>query len=117
LFVGELFYDLKPYELYNGFNNIDNLLWYPISRTTSIENNINRTEGDTYYQRWDCLKTYPATIEDETNKVVDITSFMVETHKNLDARTDSNRDFYNIMSRPENFNLFNPVYDSVNNLF
>jgi hypothetical protein len=78
---------------------------------------VHETEGDTYYQRWDCLKTYPTTTEDETNKVVDITSFMVESHKNLDERTDSNRDLYNIMSRPENFNLFNSVYDTAPNIF
>lgn len=117
LFVGELFYDLKPNQLYGGFNNIENLLWYPVSKITPIDKDVHETEGDTYYQRWDCLKTYPTTIEDETNKVVDITSFMVESHKNLDERTDSNRDLYNIMSRPENFNLFNPVYDTAPNIF
>ena len=117
LFVGELFYDLKPNQLYGGFNNIENLLWYPVSKITPIDKDVHETEGDTYYQRWDCLKTYPTTTEDETNKVVDITSFMVESHKNLDGRTDPNRDLYNIMSRPENFNLFNPVYDTVPNIF
>ena len=117
LLIGELYYDLEPYELYNGFNNLENLLWYPISKTTPIDYNIVNTEGDTYYQRWDCLKTYPTTTEDETNKVVDIASVMVESRINLDQRTDSNRDFYNIMSRPENFNLFNPVYDTSSNLF
>ena len=117
LFVGELFYDLKPNQLYGGFNNIENLLWYPISKITPIDKDVHETEGDTYYQRWDCLKTYPTTTEDETNKVVDITSFMVESHKNLDGRTDPNRDLYNIMSRPENFNLFNPVYDTAPNIF
>lgn len=117
LFVGELFYDLKPNQLYGGFSNIENLLWYPVSKITPIDKDVHETEGDTYYQRWDCLKTYPTTTEDETNKVVDITSFMVESHKNLDGRTDPNRDLYNIMSRPENFNLFNPVYDTAPNIF
>ena len=117
LYVGELYYDLQPNQLYGGFNNIENLLWYPISKITPIDKDVHETEGDTYYQRWDCLKTYPTTTEDETNKVVDITSFMVESHKNLDGRTDPNRDLYNIMSRPENFNLFNPVYDTAPNIF
>lgn len=116
LFVGELYYDLKPHELYNGYSNMDNLLWYPVSGVTPLGEHVEKTFGDTYYQRWDCLKTYPTT-EEDTNKVVDITSFMVESHKNLDERTDLNRDFYNLMSRPSNFNLFNPVYDFKNNLF
>ena len=116
LFIGELYSDLKAEELYNGYDYIDKLVWYPISKTVSINEDIKHADGDTYYQRWDCLKTYPAT-EEDVNKVVDITSFMVETHRNLDERTDNNRGSYNIMSRPENFNQFNPVYDNVPNIF
>lgn len=116
LFIGELYSDLKAEELYNGYDYIDKLVWYPISETISINEDVQHAEGDTYYQRWDCLKTYPST-EEDMNKVVDITSFMVETHRNLDERTDNNRGSYNIMSRPENFNQFNPVYDNVPNIF
>lgn len=116
LFIGELYSDLKAEELYNGYDYIDKLVWYPISETISINEDVKHAEGDTYYQRWDCLKTYPAT-EEDVNKVVDITSFMVETHRNLDERTDNNRGSYNIMSRPENFNQFNPVYDNAPNIF
>ena len=118
LFIGELYYDLKPKDLYNGFNTatMDNLVWYPVSPVTPIGEDVKRMSGDTYYQRWDCLKTYPST-EEDLNKVVDITSCMLETHTNLDARTDSNRASFNMMSRPSNFNLFNSVYDSYNNIF
>lgn len=118
LFIGELYYDLKPKDLYNGFNTatMDNLVWYPVSPVTPIGEDVKRMTGDTYYQRWDCLKTYPSN-EEDVNKVVDITSCMLETHTNLDARIDSNRASFNMMSRPSNFNLFNSVYDSYNNIF
>lgn len=48
------------------------------------------TEGDTYYQRYDCIKTYPFTDED-TNQNTEILSFMCETHVNIDGRYDQNR--------------------------
>lgn len=74
-------------------------------------------EGDTYYQRWDCLKTYPFTEESE-NKVVDITSFMVESHINLDGRCDVNRGNNNLLNaRPTNFGLINPSYTQADNVF
>lgn len=75
------------------------------------------TVGDIYYQRYDCLKTYPFTKED-TNQVVEILSFMCETHTNLDGRYDRNRgQIDNTMMSPENFNLLNPVYNQTNNFF
>lgn len=46
--------------------------------------------GDTYFQRYDCLKTYAFTPEDP-NQVVEIGSFMLETHVNIDGRYDRNR--------------------------
>lgn len=119
LFIGEIYKDI-PYEsLYggNGDSDLRKLNWIPISKTVPVtQTEVANMEGDTYYQRWDCLKTYPTT-EEDVNQVVDITSFMVETHKNLDERTDVNRTNFNIMSRPTNFNLFNDVYDFKNDLF
>jgi hypothetical protein len=68
------------------------------------------TWGDTYYQRWDCLKTYPTTEEDK-NSIVDVLSFMVETHINIDGRCDVNRGIDNLINaRPNNFNLLNKAY-------
>lgn len=119
LFIGELYKDIKHKELYGGFDKaqINNLIWYPASAITPIDKDVEIMEGDTYFQRWDCLKTYPSTDENFENKVVDITSFMLETHFNLDARVDKNRGTFNLMTRPSNFNLFNPVYDFKNNIF
>ena len=78
---------------------------------------ITKTWGDTYYQRWDCMKTFPTTEEDK-NSVVDILSFMVESHQNLDGRCDVNRGIINLVNaRPTNFNLFNDAYNQTDNLF
>lgn len=74
-------------------------------------------EGDTYYQRYDCLKTYPFTLDDQ-NSVVDILSFMCETRVNIDGRYDRNRGkLSNLYTTPVNFNLLNPAYSQTDNFF
>lgn len=74
------------------------------------------TEGDTYFQRYDCLKTYGE--QGYQQSVVDILSFICETRVNLDARIDSNRGLIdNRLMNPDIFNLFNPVYNQKNNYF
>ena len=73
--------------------------------------------GDTWYSRYDCLKTYPFTQEDE-NSVVEIGSFMVETRINIDGRYDRNRgQISNLNMSPVNFNLINEVYSQRDNFF
>ena len=96
-------------------------VWIPISEPVRIvaNSNINLVSswGDTYFQRWDCLKTYAYTNED-INQVVDIASFMVESHCNLDGRYDRNRgQISNLNMSPRNYNLYNPVYSQRNNFF
>lgn len=88
-------------------------------RIYSSDENITLqwTEGDTYYQRYDCLKTYPFTTEDY-NQVTEILSFMCETHKNIDGRYDKNRgQLKTYLMKPTNFNQLNPVYSQMNNFF
>lgn len=73
--------------------------------------------GDTYLQRYECLKTYPFTSEDK-NQVIEIASFIVETRVNIDGRYDRNRgQISNLNMTPQNFNLINPVYSQMNNFF
>lgn len=73
--------------------------------------------GDTYYQRYDCLKTYPYTPED-LNQIVEIGSFMLETRINIDGRYDRNRgQSNNLNMTPKNFNLMNYVYSQKDNFF
>lgn len=78
---------------------------------------VNFEYGDTYYQRWDCLKTYPST-SDDINQLVEIVSFALETRYNIAGRYDRNRgQLSNLHMNPGNFNLFNPVYSQVDNFF
>jgi hypothetical protein len=75
------------------------------------------TEGDTYYQRYDCLKTYPFTVEDQ-NQIVEILSFMCETRVNIDGRWDRNRgQADNTNMRPDIFNKINEAYTQQDNFF
>ena len=100
---------------------IHNNLWYPAGPAVEIRQNVDTViqymYGDTYYQRYDCLKTYPFTDED-TNSIIEIGSFMVETRINMDGRYDKNRaNIQNFMLNPTNFNLINPVYSQMDNFF
>ena len=118
-YIGELYRDIEYSTLYGGYgeNALEQSTWIPISNPTNIEYSTNDTWGDTYYQRWECLNTYPST-EEDLNSVVDIVSFMVETHINLEGRYDKNRNGLNILNaRPDNFNKINPVYSQTNNYF
>lgn len=75
------------------------------------------TEGDTYYMRYDCLKTYPRSTED-INQIVDIFSFMCETRINLDGRCDINRALTdNTTVNNANFNIINKAYTQSDNFF
>lgn len=79
--------------------------------------NLQWTIGDTYYQRFDTLKTY-AHDDSAQNSIIDITSFMVETRVNVDGRYDRNRgQESNLQMSPTNFNLINNVYSQRDNFF
>lgn len=96
-------------------------LWFPASEAISIKPNtaaeLPFKWGDTWYSRYDCLKTYPFTHEDE-NQVVEIGSFMCETRVNIDGRHDRNRgQLSNLNMTPQNFNLLNSVYNQKDNFF
>ncbi len=87
----------------------------PIAKTTTVT--VPYTVGDTFFERYDCLKTYPYTTED-VNSVVEIVSFYCESRINLDGRYDRNRgQVNNLTMTPANFNLMNPVYNQTNNYF
>lgn len=97
-------------------------LWIPAGRAVTLRNTEDSTVvpfeyGDTWYSRYDCLKTYPFTQEDE-NKVVEIGSFMCETRVNIDGRYDRNRgQLSNLNMTPQNFNLLNNIYSQKDNYF
>lgn len=87
-----------------------------IKLPTSGEINIKWTKGDTYYQRYDCLKTYPYSHEAK-NSIVDVLSCMIQTRINLDGRYDKNRCSDILHIEPNNFNKLNDVYSQADNFF
>ena len=103
---------------------LENNIWIPACEPVSLDNTGDEGEvnllykyGDTWYSRYDCLKTYPFTQEDE-NQVVEIGSFMCETRVNIDGRYDKNRgQLSNLNMTPQNFNLLNEVYSQKDNFF
>lgn len=127
LWLGELYND----NVQNRFGGqteeaFENNVWLPCGDPISLVDTNNEVkdsvtirweEGDTYFQRYDHIKTYPFTLEDQ-NAVTDIVSFMCETRVNIDGRYDRNRgQTSNFSITPENFNLMNGVYSQPNNFF
>lgn len=127
LWLGELYND----NVQNRFGGqteeaFENNVWLPCGDPISLVDTNNGVkssitirweEGDTYFQRYDHIKTYPFTLEDQ-NAVTDIVSFMCETRVNIDGRYDRNRgQTSNFSVTPENFNLMNDVYSQPNNFF
>lgn len=98
--------------------NYQNASWYVASEPYKTgENCIIATIGDTYYQRYDCLKTYPYSPEDQ-NQIVEIFSFMCETRTNIDGRYDGNRGLLdNTLISRTNFNLLNKAYTQDDNFY
>lgn len=127
LFLAELYND----NVQNRFGGqteeaFENNQWLPAGESYSLLNAngtpvnyliIRYTEGDTFFQRYDCMKVYPSTLEDQ-NSVNEIVSFMCETRVNIEGRYDKNRgQINNLAMTPTNFNMMNPVYNQTNNFF
>lgn len=122
LWLGELYNDTVV-NRFGGISDeaIANNKWEPCGPKVKLRRGVNVTvrwtEGDTYFQRYDCLKTYPFAEGDE-NSIVDILSFMCETRVNIDGRFDRMRgNISNLQATPETFNLLNKVYSQRNNFF
>lgn len=132
LYIGEIYYDYSaPGAVDNRYGGIKPsdvernrfVVAGPPRRIQDILNETNPSnkyiignDGDTYFQRWDCLKTKP--FRGATNGVIDITSVMLETHINIDGRTDLQRGMTKIASiDPENFGLVNEVYSQQDNFY
>lgn len=118
LYMAEVYEDIDADDIYG--TNYENLRWNVASRAVPISSGSSTynllISGDTYFQRWDCMKTYPFTNEDQ-NSIVEIVSFMVETQNNIAARTDRNRGKQdNTTMSPTNFNLYNSVYNQSQDL-
>ena len=77
---------------------------------------VDWLQGDWYYQRWDCLRAYPKSVEDKC-QVVEIVSVMLETRRNIDGRYDSHAGEPFLQANPNNFCLINDSYTQENNFF
>lgn len=122
--IAELYRDVPASQRFGGTSE-DALLnnqFLPCGKSVSLENITKDLIlvgdiGDTYYMRYDNLKTYPYTRED-INQVVEIFSFMCETRINLDGRSDRNRGLIdNTLIDNTNFNYINQSYTQKDNLF
>lgn len=123
LWVGEICRDTNEDLMFGGTTEdaLKANLWFPCGESVKINNGtttkIEWKYGDTWYERYDCLKTYPFTMEDE-NSIVEIASFMCETRVNIDGRYDKNRgQDSNLFMTPKNFNLINNVYTQHDSFF
>lgn len=130
LLMGELYreplynWDDTDYPYFSG--NTDEAaksnLWIPAGKAVKLNHEqssvvVEFTQGDTWYTRYDCLKTYPFTNEDQ-NQIIEIASFLCESRINGDGRYDRNRgQMSNLTMSPTNFNLLNPVYSNHDNFF
>lgn len=121
--IVEIYRDIDKDTLFGGTSEdaLRENTWVPCGEPVWLNENdgvvVSFEYGDTYYQRWDCLKTYPFTTDD-VNQVVEIGSFTLETRYNIAGRYDRNRgQLSNLHMTPLNFNLFNPVYSQVDNFF
>lgn len=115
-------------EILNKFGgNTDDALehnvWIPAGESITLSTlrdnfyELKWKEGDTYFQRYDCLKTYPYSNE-SMNNIVEILSFMCETRVNVAGRYDKNRGLIdNTFITNENFNLINKAYTQDDNFF
>lgn len=72
--------------------------------------------GDTYYQDYEILKTYPLSFEAE-NCVTEILRVKLETYWNMDCRYDTWENTPTFATSPANWNLMNPIYNQKDNFF
>lgn len=123
LLIGELVREGNTDQKFGGpyILSKTNNMWYPAGDPVVLPNSgdvtIDFQYGDTWYSRYDCLKTYPFTQEDE-NSIIEIGSFLCETRVNIDGRYDRNRNKVdNLNVTPQIFNLVNEVYTQKDNFF
>lgn len=119
LLMGELTRDNTSNFENNDESSLKDCLWLPAGDSVPLSSDMTITfkYGDTYYQRYDCLKTYSFTLEDP-NSIVEIGSFMCETRINIDGRYDKNRgNTSNLNVLNTNFNKINPVYTQRDTFF
>lgn len=118
--IGELYRNVENKFGATDRVSLSRLSWVqagPDVQIRSVNTHINYLYGDTFYQRYDSLKTYAFSSE-ELNSIYELASVMVETKQNLQGRYDSRLGFIEFFeTSPDNFNLINQVYSQNNNFF
>ena len=95
--------------------NIDYLLQEPTEQISS-SNVMMFERGDTWFQKYYCLKTYPYASTDE-NQIINKAGFYCETRHNLYGVYDVDKPSTQLFIKKDNFNKFNNVYDQEDNFF
>lgn len=118
IFVGELYRDIQDYSTsdfrYGGIEEdaLKKNIFVDCGSVTDITqtSTLYGVEGDSYYQRYDVLKTMPYA-EDKENNIIEIFSGMVESRINLNGKTDRNMftTDYTLINT-ETFNSINELY-------
>lgn len=118
IFVGELYRDIQNYSTsdfrYGGIEEdaLKKNTFVDCGVVTDITQNnlLYGVEGDSYYQRYDVLKTMPYA-KDKENSIIEIFSGMVESRINLNGKTDKNMftSDYTLINT-ETFNSINELY-------
>lgn len=121
LWLGEIYREVNTDTIFGGKSSsvLENTTWIPAGEPVLMTSDsvIEWTEGDTYYQRYDHIKTYPYS-NDDIQSMCDIISFMCETHVNIDGRSDRNRlNYNNLLISPDKFGVINRVYSQENNYY
>jgi|GEM_PF-6197183 len=76
---------------------------------------ITADRGDTFIQRYDCIKTFSETIE-APQQYTEGFSVWLETFVNIDGRYDTKRGITNLNAFDNNSYRVNPVYSQKPNL-
>lgn len=123
LWIAELYKETDSNTRFGGTSQeaLEDNTWVPCGKVVPLSNPhgfyLVCDVGDTYLQRYDCLKTYPFS-DTSVNNVVEIASFICETRINIDGRYDQNRGLIdNTAVSPKNFNLLNWAYTQNDNFF
>lgn len=124
LLIGEIYRDFSKMSVdprYGGIehNALESNVFITCGNTNKLIRDTNITiygpEGDSYFQRYDILKTY-SYAENKENSIVEVLSCMLESRTNLDGRTDNQRNLpdYTLVQE-ESFNTINRSYTQQDN--
>lgn len=133
LWVADLVKDIDNQYGGETIEDLQNHLWIPCGKKVNLEDAsgtnpskwIAFSEGDTFIQRYNCLRVIPAMTgltdggeEAQWNQHSELVSLWIESFVNLEGRYDSKRETESAFNLNwNNFNLINNVYSQENDFF